>query len=341
MKALAITKPGDLDYIDIRPPECGPQDVLLQVRRIGYCGSDLNSFRGGNPVVTYPRVPGHEVAAEIVSVGANVPVEFQIGDTATVFPYSECGECSSCLAGRPNCCRDNQTLGVQRDGALTETIAVPWNNVIRVPGLGLPELALIEPLSVGFHAVDRGRVTRQDTVCVIGCGMIGLGAIAGASLLAGAQVIAVDVADNKLELARKAGATETINSATEDLHERLLELTDGHGPAVMIEAVGLDTTFRTCVDEVCFAGRVVYVGYAKRPVAYDTKYFVMKEINILGSRNATRDDFREVIDVLQSGQYPVADTITQTVPFPDAASAMQRWSDDPGQVTKIHVEVKC
>ncbi|TWT83597.1 putative zinc-type alcohol dehydrogenase-like protein YjmD [Planctomycetes bacterium CA13] len=339
MKAFTIAEPEVLCCVEIPEPTTSPADVLLKVRRIGYCGSDLNTFRGGNPVVSYPRIPGHEIAAEVLSIGSDVPAGFAVGETVTVFPYTQCGECSACLVGRPNCCKFNQTLGVQRDGALTETIAVPWRNVIQAPGLSVVELALVEPLSVGFHAAERGRVTADDTVCVIGCGMIGLGAIAGAALNAGARVIAVDVADNKLVLATKAGASHTVNSANEDLHTRLMELTGGHGPDVMIEAVGMDTTFRACIDEVCFAGRVVYIGYAKRPVSYETKYFVMKEIDILGSRNATRENFQSVIETLRSGRYPVQGTITQSVPFAEAGKAMQRWANDPSRVTKIQIEV--
>jgi len=199
--------------------------------------------------------------------------------------------------------------------------------------------AMVEPLSVGFHAAERGRVTSADTVLVFGCGMIGLGAISGASLLHGARVIAVDVDDAKLGLAKKAGAAETINSKTENLHEKLQALTNGDGPDVVIEAVGLPSTFRAAVDEVSFAGRVVYIGYAKEPVSYETKYFVMKELDIHGSRNATSKNFSDVIRVLESGRYPVNETITRTVPFAEAGIALAAWAADPSQITKIHVEL--
>jgi L-galactonate 5-dehydrogenase len=228
---------------------------------------------------------------------------------------------------------------VQRDGALTEFIAVPWQKLIRSEKLSLAEHALVEPLSVGFHAVERGRVTAADTVLVFGCGMIGLGAIAGAALLRGARVIAVDIDDAKLALARKAGAVEVINSRTEHLHERLQALTGGDGPGVVIEAVGLPATFRAAVDEVAFAGRVIYIGYAKENVAYETKYFVMKELDILGSRNATAQNFADVVRVLEAGRYPVADTLTRVVSFAEAGAALADWAAAPGRITKIHVEL--
>lgn len=339
MKALVITEAGQTGYIERPQPTPAPGEVLLQVKRLGYCGTDLNTFRGFNPLVTYPRIPGHEIGAVIAEITAGVPAEFKVGMETTVLPYTTCGTCPSCRSQRVNACRSNQTLGVQRDGAFTEFIAVPWQKLVRSEKLSLTEHALVEPLSVGFHSVERGRVTSADTVMVFGCGMIGLGAISGAALLRGARVIAVDVDDAKLALAKRAGAVETINSKNENLHDKLQALTNGDGPNVVIEAVGLPATFRAAVDEVCFAGRVVYIGYAKEAVSYETKYFVMKELDIHGSRNATMQNFSDVIRVLESGRYPVKETITRCVPFAEAGAALAGWAADPSRVTKIHVEL--
>lgn len=339
MKALVISEAGKTSYIERPQPKPAPGEVLLRVKRLGYCGTDLNTFRGFNPLVTYPRIPGHEIAGVIVETTPEVPAQFKVGMETTVLPYTTCGKCSSCRSGRVNACRSNQTLGVQRDGALTEFIAVPWEKLVRSEKLSLPEHALVEPLSVGFHAVERGRVTSADTVLVFGCGMIGLGAISGAASLRGARVIAVDVDDTKLTMARKAGAAETVNSKSENLHDKVQALTNGDGPGVVIEAVGLPATFRAAVDEVAFAGRVVYIGYAKEPVSYETKYFVMKELDILGSRNATMQNFADVIQVLESGRYPVKETITRCVPFAEAGAALAGWAADPSRVTKIQVEL--
>ena len=339
MKALVISEAGKTGYIECPQPNPAAGEVLLRINRLGYCGTDLNTFRGFNPLVSYPRIPGHEIAATIAEVTAGVPEHFKPGMVTTVLPYTTCGRCTSCRSGRVNACRNNQTLGVQRDGAFTEFIAAPWQKLMRSEKLSLAEHALVEPLSVGFHAVERGRVANADTVLVFGCGMIGLGAISGAALLRGARVIAVDVDDAKLELAKKAGAAEVINSKAENLHDKLQALTNGDGPNVAIEAVGLPATFRAAVDEVCFAGRVVYIGYAKEPVSYETKFFVMKELDILGSRNATMQNFADVIKVLESGRYPVKETITRTVVFSEAGAALAQWAADPGRVTKIHVEI--
>lgn len=335
MKALVLEGPGTLRLADVPEPVPGNDDVLLKVRRVGLCGSDLNSFRGKNPLVTFPRIPGHEIAATVVTAPAHTG--FSLGLDVTLSPYTACGRCASCLRGRPNACRDNQTLGVQRDGALTEYIAVPAEKLYSAR-LNLTELCLVEPLTVGFHAVARGRVQASDTVAIFGCGGVGLGALAAASFR-GASVIAIDVDDAKLAIARKAGAAHTIHSGREDLHSRLAELTQDRGPDVVIEAIGLPQTFRSAVEEVAFSGRVVYIGYAKEPVAYETRLFVQKELDILGSRNALPEDFREVIRMLEASRFPVDDVVSAVVPIGEAARMLKAWSEAPARYSKIIVSL--
>jgi len=339
MKTFFIDQPEAFHFGEMKMPEVKAGEVLLKIECIGLCGSDLTTFRGLNPLVTYPRVPGHEIAATLAEVGGGVPAYLKPGLLVTVVPYTTCGQCRSCRAKRPNACQYNQTLGVQRDGALTEYVAVPWQKIVHTGKLTAPDYALVEPLSVGFHAVERGRVTSGDTVAVFGAGMIGLGAISGAALRHKARVIAIDLDDQKLALAKKAGAAEVINSKTENLHERLQELTKGEGPGVMIEAVGAAETFLAAVNEVGFAGRVVYIGYAKNPVAYETKLFLLKELDILGSRNALPEDFENVTRMLEFGLYPVAETVTRIVPFAQAGTALQDWSVNPATTTKIHIRL--
>ena len=308
---------------------------MLKVRRVGFCGSDLNSFRGLNPLVTFPRIPGHEVSATVVENGGDSSLA--VGTDVALSPYTSCGRCASCRRGRPNACKNNQTLGVQRDGALTEFIVMPREKLYPAK-LSLKELCLVEPLTVGFHAVARGRVAAEDTAAIFGCGGVGLGAVAAASAR-GAQTICVDVEDEKLELALAAGGTHKINSRRESLHERLLEITDGRGPDVVIEAIGLPATFRAAVEEVAFTGRVVYIGYAKEPVSYETKLFVQKELDILGSRNALPEDFSAVIKHLEAGKFPVDRAVSRVVPLQEAADALRSWSENPSQFKKIMVRL--
>jgi len=336
MRAVVLREPGNLGVEDVREATRQKDDVLLKVRMVGLCGSDLNSFRGKNPMVVFPRIPGHEVAATIVEGNPLYPT-LTVGTEVTLSPYTNCGKCPSCLRGRPNACQYNETLGVQRDGALREYISVPPEKLYRAR-LSLKELCLVEPLTVGFHAVARGRVTSADTVAVLGCGGVGLGAVAGSAARA-ARTIAIDLDDTKLAIARKAGAAETINTLREDLHQRLAELTGGRGPDVVIEVIGLPETFRAAVEEVAFTGRVVYVGYAKEPVAYETRLFVQKELDILGSRNALPEDFVAVIEMLEQGRFPVGDAISMIVPMEEAPEAIRQWSSDPARFSKILVSL--
>ncbi len=205
MKAIVINTPGEVSVNELDAPHPAPGEVLLRMNYVGFCGSDLSTYLGKNPMVNYPRVPGHEISGVITAMAEGVPGEFKIGDTVTVVPYTNCGSCPSCRRGRAYACRENQTLGVQRDGAMQEYLAVPWQKLLPASKLNELELAMVEPLTVGFHAIERGRVGKDDVVMVLGCGMIGAGAIAGASLR-GASVIAVDIDDHKLELAKELGA---------------------------------------------------------------------------------------------------------------------------------------
>lgn len=338
MKTLQVQGPGEVRLVDVPAPVPRSGEALLRVRMVGMCGSDLNTFRGKNPLVSYPRVLGHEIAATVETAPADGHPNFSVGQNVTVSPYTSCGECASCRKGRHNACQFNQTFGVQRDGALAEFITVPAGKIYRADGLALEQLALVEPLTVGFHATARGRVAAQETVAVFGCGGVGLGAISG-SARKGATVIGIDIDDAKLSLAQAAGASFAIHSGREPLHERLLELTNGQGPDVVIEAIGLPATFRAAIEEVSFAGRVVYIGYAKELVSYETRLFVQKELDILGSRNATEDDFRSVIAMLQEGAFPVSRAISKIVPLTDAGTTLAQWSEDPAKFSKILVRV--
>ena len=335
MKAISLSEPKRLEIIDIPEPEVGPEDVLVDVRFIGLCGTDLNSYRGRLALLTYPRIPGHEVSGLILAKGQTVPDAIKIGSQVTLSPYTNCGICPACRSGRPNCCQFNETLGVQRDGAMMDRFAIHYSKVFASEILTLQELALVEPLSVGYHAANRGRVSEIDTVMVIGCGTIGIGVMVAAARK-GATVIAVDIDDNKLASARAFGAQYTINSQKQNVLEEVARLTNSEGVSVAIEAVGLPGTFRLAIEAVSYAGRVVYVGYAKEAVTYDTTDFVRKELDILGSRNALRV-FPAVIKMLEKRERPFGNLVTRVFPFVDTARALRAWDDNPAEFTKILV----
>lgn len=336
MKTVQISAAGEVGVVEKPMPVPGRGELLLKINYVGFCGSDLNTFLGKNPMVTLPVIPGHEISAIIAQRGEEVPESMQTGLRCTVNPYTNCQRCSSCQNGRPNACRYNETLGVQRDGAMCEYIVVPWQKVITDQEISEKNMALIEPLSVGFHAVSRAAITDVDLVMVIGCGMIGLGAVIRAALR-GARVIAVDMDDEKLQLAQSLGALYGINSATEDLHARLNEISGGMGPDVVIEAVGAPSTYRLAVDEVAFTGRVVCIGYAKSEVSFETKYFVSKELDIRGSRNALPEDFRAVMEYVKRNDLPEA-FVSGIFPPEKAGEALQYWSGNGGKVFRIFIE---
>jgi threonine dehydrogenase-like Zn-dependent dehydrogenase len=336
MRALFLTAIGQTEIREIDKPSIGPEEVLLKIGMVGFCGGDLNGFKGLFELQEYPNVLGHEVGGTIEEIGSQVPESFKLGNKVTVYPYLNCGKCISCRKGRRNACQDNKTMGVRRPGAMTRYIAIHWQDLFISEKLSLKELALVEPLTVGFHAAARGRVSSQDRVAVIGCGIVGMGAIASA-VNRGAEVIAIDIDDSKMEIAKKIGVAHTINTSKEDLHEALTRITDGDGPDVIIEAVGNAMTYRAAVDEVAYTGRVVCIGYAKSAVEFNTGIFVRKEIEILGSRNCT-DEFPEVIAYLEAGKFPVEDVISKTVSLDDAGASLADWAANAKGITKIMVD---
>lgn len=338
IRALMIESENVTRFHRVERQALGAGEVRVSVRHVGLCGSDLNTFKGLNPLVQLPRIPGHEIGGEVMEVGAGVSNAFRIGARVIVMPYTNCGECSSCRKGRLNACRYNKTLGVQQNGGLADEIVLPQGKLILNDTLAPHRLALVEPLSVGFHAVARGRVEKGDKVAVLGCGMIGMGAIIGA-VAAGAEVLATDISAEKRELARRFGAAVTVDAGADDVMARVEEWTSGDGVDVAFEAVGLPQTFTQAVDLACFSGRVVYIGYSKAPVTYETKFFNLKELDIMGSRNATLADFHNVIRHLEQIGDEADALISKVFSFEDAEQALPYW-DGNRNALKVVIERK-
>ena len=335
VKALRIESENVTRFAEIDEAPLLAGQVRVRVRHVGLCGSDLNTFKGLNPLVQLPRIPGHEIGGEIMEAGEGVSGVYAKGKRVIVLPYTNCGECSSCRKGRLNACRYNKTLGVQQNGGLADQIVLPAEKLILNDTLAPRHLALVEPLSVGFHAVERGRVQAGDTVAVLGCGMIGMGVLIGA-LARGAQVIAIDPSAEKRELALQFGATHALPGG-EDVVAKVQELTNDDGVDIAFEAVGLPITFTQAIDLAGFAGRVVYVGYSKAPVTYQTQFFNLKELDIMGSRNATLADFEAVIAHLEKLGTDADKLISKIFPFDEAEAALPYWDGDRN-VLKIIIE---
>ncbi|MBR1487655.1 MAG: zinc-binding alcohol dehydrogenase family protein [Bacteroidales bacterium] len=327
MKALQIPQPRRIQVIDVpESPAPGPGEILLRMHYVGFCGSDLNTWRGRNAMAKPAVIPGHEIGATIEAVGPDVPGQFCPGQIVTANPYTHCGHCASCREGRFNACEHNETLGVQRDGAMRGSLVVPWEKVIPAEGISLRDAALIEPMSVGFHAVARGQVSDTDTVLVIGCGMVGLGAVIRC-LRRGATVIAADIEAGKLQMARDLGAAYTYDTGTpwEGLP----------APSVVIEAVGSPATYQLAIERADFCGRVVCIGYPKSEVLLPPALIVKKELAVMGSRNAAPTDFEAVIRSIRRGEAPLDRFVSGIVRPEEAQDALERWDAAPGHVFRI------
>jgi threonine dehydrogenase-like Zn-dependent dehydrogenase len=336
MRALAIDRPGVAHLVERSRPAAGPGEVLLGVAYAGLCGTDLGTFLGKNPLVAYPRVIGHEISGRVVEVGPGVDAAW-LGVAAAVSPYKSCGVCAACRLGRPNACRNNETLGVQRDGALAEFAAVPVERLVPSRTLPLDVLALVEPFSIGMHAVRRTSVTEADTVLVLGCGGVGAGAVAAAAAT-GARVIGLDLDARKLSLAHALGASAIVEAGSQDVDGQVRGLTGGEGPSVVIEAVGTPATYRQALELVAPCGRIGCLGWVKGDVPLEARLIVLKEVTILGSRNAT-DELSAVVAMFESGRVDPRGVVTHRVALDEAPDMLAHWAESPRDVGKVLVSV--
>lgn len=335
MRQVVIEKPGAIRVLeDVAQPVPGQGEALLKVMYCGICGADLASFTGNQPFTTYPRVPGHEFSAQIVSVPENSQ-GLKAGDMVTCNPYFNCGHCYSCRRGFVNCCEDNQTMGVQRNGAFQEYITMPVSRIIPGKGLTARQLALVEPFCIGYHGIARGHVKAGDKVLVVGAGPIGMFALLSAKA-AGARVWAIDVLDGRLETALKMGAQGVANSRSQDAVDQLTrEATGGDGFDVCVECCGLPETFLQCIDQAAFAGTVILIGNGKKDTTFLHSIILKKELNVYGSRNAYTEDFHKVIDILASGQADAEALVSGEYDLKDAAEAFDALKHNDGSLMKI------
>ncbi|MGL6173747.1 MAG: zinc-binding alcohol dehydrogenase family protein [Cellulosilyticaceae bacterium] len=335
MKVVYVKEPYCMSIEEREIPKPKKGEVLLRMKYCGICGSDVATYTGNQPFTTYPRIPGHEFSAEIVEMNGEAK-ELEVGMLVTANPYFNCGECYSCKKGKVNCCESNQTMGVQRDGAFAEYITMPIQRVI--PGEGLDEklLALVEPFSISYHAVKRGEVSDSDNVLVIGAGPIGIFAMMAAKLR-GARVFVTDLLEKRLELALKMGADGVINSAQEDLAERVKAITNGQGMDVCIEAVGYAQTFLSCIENVSFAGKVILIGNGKQETTFNHSVLLKKELDVYGSRNSL-NDFEPIIRLIQSEKIDLTKIISNIYKLEDVAEAFETLRNNDGTKAKILVE---
>lgn len=334
MKVGIVETPGVLKLAERAIPEIkNDGDVLVKVKRVGICGSDIHIFHGKNPFAVYPRVWGHEFTGEVAGMGALVK-SVKIGDRVVVEPITSCGKCYACRQGRPNICVDVKVFGVHTDGGCAEYVIVPEANLHILPeGLPWDEAALIEPFTIGAQACYRGNVQKGDYVLVMGAGTIGLTAASMAKLYGGIVIVS-DIVDGKLGYAKSRGADYTINSANENLFDRLDEITGGMGPNVTIDAVCIKKTFEDAVRVTSAAGRVVELSFNETPSEIAPVNIIKKELTICGSRLQTKR-FPVVIDFIKSGKLPLAGFVSKVFPVERMAEAFEYTEKNNASVRKV------
>lgn len=340
MKAVILQGPGAFELLDVAmPPPPGVDEVQVLVRRVGICGTDLHAFTETQPFFSYPRILGHELAVEVLKVGpTSLEHHLITGSRACLRPYINCGICGACLRGLNNCCSKMQVLGVHLDGGMREIMNVPLNTLHPTDQLADDELALVEMLSIGAHAVRRAQIERGEIVLVIGSGPIGVG-VAQFAHLAGATVIAMDVSDARLNFARRQHGIAHVIDAKQDVQEQLKAIVSDDLPTVVFDATGNGKSMMNSFDYVAHGGRLVFVGLFQGNVTFNDPEFHRRELSLLASRNATAQDFDVVINALERGNLEVQSLITHRVSVEQMVELFPYWLDPANGVMKALVHL--
>jgi 2-desacetyl-2-hydroxyethyl bacteriochlorophyllide A dehydrogenase len=335
LKAIVCEQIEQFKFVEMQEPVVKAGEAIVRIKRIGICGTDLHAYKGNQPFFSYPRVLGHELSGYIEEIGEGV-TGLQAGDQVSIVPYLHCGTCIACRNGNTNCCTDMKVLGVHTDGGMRELISVPVSHLIKTDGLTLDEAAMLEPLSIGAHAVRRSGLRAGETVLVIGAGPIGLGVMVLAKQF-GATVIAMDINDERLAFCRKwAGVDHTVN-ALQQPKEQLAELTNGDMPTIVFDATGNARSMTDAFGLVAHSGKLVYVGLVKADITFHDPEFHKRELTLMGSRNATMEDFDTVREALRSGVIDIESYITHRADFEDMIGQFETWLKPESKVIKAIV----
>lgn len=314
MKAIILHEPGRFEFITKeKPSDLETDEVLLKIKKVSICGTDLHAYNGEQPFFTYPRILGHEVSAEIVGLGSEVK-GFKVGDTCTVEPYRNLIEDQAVRKGKTNCGSTLTVLGVHEDGAMQEYITYKAANVHLTDGLDDDQVSLVEPLAVAAHAVDRAQILHDDTVLVIGAGPIGLG-VAAIARLSGVKVVVLDLMKSRLDFIRhKFPEIETL-LLSDTIEMDIKNVFNDELPTLIFDATGNKGSMENSFNLVAQGGTIVFVGLFVGNVTFDDPNFHRKEITLKASRSARAQDFKKVIHLLQSGLINTDGYITHRIPF--------------------------
>jgi 2-desacetyl-2-hydroxyethyl bacteriochlorophyllide A dehydrogenase len=333
MRAIVLESPGALLARALPDPHApGPGQTLIRIRQVGVCGTDYHAFRGNQPFFTYPRILGHELGVEVVAIGAATP-DLCVGDKCALRPYFNCGHCSACLRGKTNCCPSIQVFGVHSDGGMREYALVPTSHLHPASKLTFEQLALVEPLAIGAHAVARALLTHGERVLVIGVGPIGL-AVTQFALLAGNQVTVMDISDQRLAFCQQLWPSITcINGygLTSDMIDHRL---GDDLPTVVFEATGNPQSMQTAFSYVGFGGRMIFVGLFSGDVTFHDPLFHSREVTLLGSRNALAEDFAQIITALEAEKFAITSWVTHRASLEMVAEVFPQWLNPQSGIIK-------
>ncbi|MDR3711257.1 MAG: zinc-binding alcohol dehydrogenase family protein [Puia sp.] len=338
MRVLVCIRPGSFAYKEMQAPVLTPGHAIIRIRRIGICGTDLHAFEGTQPYFEYPRILGHELSGDLVDF--DEAPGFVPGEAVTFIPYFNCGHCIACRSGKPNCCVTIKVCGVHVDGGMADYLSVPSSTLLHGDGLGYDELALIEPLAIGAHAVRRAAIAEGEFVLVIGAGPIGLGTMEAARI-AGGEVIAMDINAGRLQFCRdRLRLLHTVDAGSGDTMEQIRAITRGDMPTVVIDATGNQRAINNAFQYMAHGARYVLVGLQKNEISFSHPEFHKREATLMSSRNATRVDFERVMESMKTGKIDPTTYITHRTAFGNVKDEFASWLDPANGVIKAMVEIE-
>lgn len=337
MKSLALREPNVFEMQHKETPVPREGEALIKVLAVGVCGTDYHAFRGNQPYFSYPRVLGHEIAGEVAELSAGAESDLRIGDRVTVMPYIACGSCIACRNGKSNACANLKVLGVHADGAMNEYMTVPAKYLVPAEGLTVSQISIIEPLSIGLHAVNRARIQSGEFVLVLGAGPIGL-AVMKFAKLAGARVIALDMNRDRLSFGKQWAQADAVVDALGNVEEALAAITDGEFPTTVIDATGNAQSMMNAIGYAAHGGKVVYVSLVQADISFSDPEFHKKELTLMGSRAASLEEFEYVIANMKAGHIDANAFISHRAPFEETVTAFQTWLKRESGVIKALIE---
>ena len=329
MKAIICNKPGEFEKIELEDPIPLDGEIIVKIKKIGICGTDYHAYKGRQPFFTYPRILGHELAAEVIHGNE----KFKVGEAVVPIPYLHCGNCKTCHSGKTNCCPHIKTMGVHVDGGMREYTSIPSSNLVKAHDLTDEKIATVECLSIGAHAVRRSELKENQWAAVVGTGPIGIGTL-HFSRLVGAKTIAIDINEERLNHCREVLGVDHCVNALENPVEALNDITKGELPDVVFEATGVPSAMENAFSYVGHGGRLVLVSIVKGKIAFEDPLFHSREMTVMSSRNATEHDFITVMQALRNQEINIEAFITHRCHFDELTSCFENWSLPESKVIK-------